>query len=178
MKKVLAIFVFAVILFSLGACDFLRGIAGRPSSAQINEKRARIERAEAMKAARRDSLERARLDSVARVERYVADSLYAVDSLVHCGKLRKASSFSSISRKSLEYRCYVVAGAFSNERNAIKLAGRYADAGFESLVFKYRSGLNAVLLAPSDRISDAFEAYRRIVKLPFASKECWMLVNE
>ena len=178
MNKVPVILAAVVLLLGISSCDFFRGIAGRPRSAQINEKRARIELAEAAKAARRDSVEKARLDSAARAEQYAADSLYALDSLTRCGKLRKASSVSNIPMKALKSRWYVVAGAFANEANAKRLAARFDDAGFETELLKYRSGLNAVLVAPSDRIPETFGAYRRIIKLPFASNQCWVLVNE
>lgn len=162
----------------VSSCDFFRAIAGRPGSAYIKEKRERIERLESRIAAARDSVERVRLDSVARAERYAADSLHAMDTLRSSGKLRKASSIRNIPAHKLGNRCFVVVGAFSNEANAVKLAARYREAGFESMVFRYYSGLNAVFVAPSNRVTEALEAYRSVMRLPFSSKETWILVNE
>ena len=174
MKKVPVIIAAAILLLCVSSCDFFRSLAGRPVTAQIEQKRILIQKSEA----RRDSLERVRLDSIAFAERYAADSLYALDTLGHKGKLRNASGLSNISRSALDRRYYIVAGAFSNEKNAARLSGRYSDAGFESFVFRYRSGLNAVFVAPSDSIVEILSAYRSIVKLPFASSQTWVLVNE
>ena len=178
MKKLAYLFAFCLMALSLNSCDFFRALAGRPGSSYIREKKARIEQVETRKAELRDSIERARLDSVACAERYVADSLYAMDTLKHAGKLRKASSIKNIPANKLDRRCYVVVGAFSNEANARRLMARYRDAGFDSMMFRYRSGLNAVFVAPCNRITDAFESYRAVMRMPFASKETWILVNE
>ena len=174
MKKIPVILAAVMLLLGVSSCDFFRSLAGRPGSAQIQQKRVLIQKAEA----RRDSLEQARLDSVARAERFAADSLYALDTLGRSGLLRKASAFSNISRSSLENRYYLVVGAFSNANNAQRLCARYVDAGYRSLVFCYRSGLNAVFVAPSDNIVETLAAYRGVVQLPFASKQTWVLVNE
>jgi hypothetical protein len=178
MNKGYVILAAIALLLLVSSCDFFRGLAGRPGSAEIQRKRALIEQVEAQNAARRDSLEKARLDSIARQERYVADSLYAVDTLTRCGKLRKLSALSGIPRSAVHKRCCIVVGAFANPKNAEKLSGRYRDAGYESYVVVYRNGLNAVFVAPSDKITGCFESYRGIVRLPFASKESWILVKE
>ena len=46
------------------------------------------------------------------------------------------------------------------------------------MVFRYYSGLNAVFVSPCNRVTEAFEAYRSVMRLPYASKETWILVNE
>ncbi len=178
MKNLSVLCALCLLTLCVSSCDFFRTLAGRPGSSYINEKRALIEKVESRKAEVRDSIERARLDSVARAERYAADSLHAMDTLKHAGKLRKASSIKNIPARRLDRRCYVVVGAFSNEGNASRLAARYRDAGFESMVFRYYSGLNAVLVSPCNRVTEAFEAYRAVMRLPYASKETWILVNE
>lgn len=174
MNKVSLILLLAVLSFAVNSCDFFRALAGRPGSAEITGKRLLIERAEA----RRDSLEQVRLDSIARVERYVADSLYAVDTLVHSGLLRNASYYKRIPREALDHRYYLVAGAFSQPANAERLAGRYRAAGHEAFAFHYTGSLTAVFVSPSNRIDEILEEYRAVMRLPFASKKTWVLVNE
>ena len=173
-KKVFTLFAAALLLLSVSSCDFFRTLAGRPGSAQIRQKQELILRAEAC----RDSVERARLDSVARAERYVADSLYAVDTLTRSGRLRKASAIKSIPQKNLTHRYSLVVGAFSHPGNAERLVKRYSDAGFEALAFRYYGGTNAVFVAPCNRITEALESFRAVKKLPFASSQTWILVNE
>ncbi|MBR5905413.1 MAG: SPOR domain-containing protein [Bacteroidales bacterium] len=174
MNKVSVIIILAALTASVSSCDFFRGIAGRPGSAELQQKRERIE----MMEARRDSLEKARLDSAARAEKAAADSLYALDTLSRSGLLRNATALSKAPRKNLEHRYYVVAGAFSKPENAERLALRYSAAGFESVAFRYSNSLTAVFVAPCDCIYDALEAYRKVMQLPFASKNTWVLVNE
>ena len=174
MNRVPVILALTLLIFGVCSCDFFRSLAGRPGSAEIAAKRVRIERAEAY----RDSVQQARLDSIALAERSAADSLHAEDTLTHIGKLRTASSFKNMNRSMLERRCYLVVGAFSQEDNARRLAARYESEGFETTIFRYRSGLNTVMVSPCDRIADVLEAYRKVKRLPFASKETWVLVNE
>ena len=178
MNKVSVIVAVTVLALVVSSCDFFRAIAGRPGSAEIAAKRALIERKEAREAAYRDSLLQARLDSAARAERTIADSLHAADTLVSNGLLRKASSIKGVSRKYLKHRFYVVAGALSQQANAQRLAAKYADAGVESKVITHFGLYNAVLLSPCNRIADALEAYREVMRLPYASKNTWVLVNE
>ena len=173
-RNTLVILSAALLLLSVSSCDFFRSLAGRPGSEQIRQKRELIERAEAC----RDSLERALLDSVARSERYAADSLYAVDTLTRSGKLRMASAIRSIPGKNLRHRYNIVVGAFSQPANAERLAGRFKAAGFEAEIFRYYGGMNAVFVAPCDRITEAMEAYRAVARLPFASDQTWILVND
>ena len=173
-SKILTILSAALLLLSVSSCDFFRSLAGRPGSEQIRQKRELIERAEL----RRDSTERARLDSVARSERYVADSIAAVDFFTRSGKLRMASSIKSIPRKNLQHRYSVVVGAFSRPENAERLAGRFVSEGLSAEVFRYYGGMNAVFVAPCDRITEAMDAYKAVMQLPFASEQTWILVNE
>ena len=73
MKKViLALFVLVAVFFT--GCDTFRRLAGRPTSAEIEAKRKVIELAEAAK-------HQARMDSLTRIEKQMADSLAVLDSL-------------------------------------------------------------------------------------------------
>ena len=178
MKKLSFILAAFLLLSGVSSCDFFRGLAGRPLSSEIEAKRARIELAQKRAEALKDSLERARKDSVLKAQQFVADSTYAADSLLKKGRLRKASSIRNIPVKKLQSRYYVVVGAFSQEANANRLVARYHDAGFRAEAFRYYSGTTAVFVEPSSRITDAMDAFRRVKKLPFAPKEAWILINE
>ncbi|MBO4671502.1 MAG: SPOR domain-containing protein [Bacteroidales bacterium] len=178
MKKLSFILLALLLLCSVSSCDFFRGLAGRPLSSEIEAKRVRIEQAQKRAEAVRDSLERARKDSVLRAEKFVADSTFYTDSLLKAGKLRKASSIRNIPSRRLRSRYYVVVGAFSNEANASRLAARYQDAGFSAEPFRYYGKLTAVFVEPCSRITDAMDAFKRIKQLPFAPKEAWILINE
>lgn len=178
MKKMTLVIASVLLLTLVSGCDFFRSLAGRPTSRDIESKRARLELAASREAARLDSLERARLDSVARERQAVADSLHAVDTLTHIGKLHKASSYVNIPQSRLRSRYAVVVGVFSSEANAARLSERYKAQGFESYVLKYHSTLCAVLVNPCNSIAEALRAYRRVRSLPDSSKETWILSNE
>ena len=165
------------LLFLVSGCDFFRTLAGRPTSAEIEAKRERLELAQQREAHARDSVDRARRDSVLRV-RQAADSLHALDTLVSLGKYHKASSYRNIPQAKLRTRYAMVGGVFSNEDNAGRLKARYEAEGYEAYVLKYYSGLCAVLVGPCDKIADALGTYRATRSLPFRSDQSWILVNE
>ena len=174
MKQVTPFIAVLLLMLSAASCDFFRVIAGRPTSAELSEKRERIAAAEQQRLIR----EQERLDSIARADRYRADSLYALDTLSHAGKLRYVSSLKSLPGKLVEKRYSVVVGAFSSEDNARRLSGRYAAEGLTGGILRSRNGLHTVYVCPCDSITVAMDAYRRVRKLPFGSKETWILVNE
>ncbi len=174
MNKVPTLVAVLLALALVQSCDFFRHMAGRPDSAWISAKKARLELAEQ----RRDSVERARRDSVRLALQAEADSLHAVDSLLKVGKLRKASEVKSIPKSWLDARWGLVVGVFSNDSNARKLASKYEAAGYRARITRTRSGMNILVVAPCGTISDAMKAFREVKRLPFASKETWVIVKE
>lgn len=174
MNKVAVIISCAMLLLAVSSCDFFRGIAGRPQSAEINAKRARIVQAEAKKAAE----EKSRADSLLRIRQFRADSAQAYEALKKLGKLRRASAIKSLPSSSLDKQYYIIAGAFSNEVYADKLASKLSADGFASGILRYRNGLNTVYAAPCGNIVEAYGSWQKIMQLPYASKETWILVNE
>ena len=178
MKRLTSVLALALLLFLAGGCDFFRTLAGRPTSSEIEAKRARIEQRSLREAAVRDSINQARLDSAAAVQRAAADSLHALDTLIHIGKYHKASSYSNIPQSRLRSRYALVVGVFSSAPNAEKLALRYQASGYDAYVLKYYSTLSAVLVNPCNKIAEALEAYRKVRSIPNGPKEVWVLVNE
>lgn len=174
MNRVRLIFAFLILALGVSSCDFFRHLAGRPDSEEIAAKRALIEKAAAL----RDSVDRARLDSAARAEKYVADSLFATDTLSGISALRGPSSLGRASSDLLPARYCIMAGAFANVTNAERLAARYEASGFRACLLRFKNGRSVVLVAPSDSIVEALDAYRRISKLDFASRGMWIIVNE
>lgn len=174
MEKVHYLFALLLVLCLVSSCDFFRRMAGRPDSAWIQEKKERIELSQRL----RDSLDRARRDSVLRAEKAAADFLKAVDSLSKAGKIRKASVVRSIPSSWLNARWGLVVGAFSSDSNAKKLAAKYEAAGYATRIFQTRRGLNILIVAPCNNIAEAVKALEETKQLPFASKEAWLIVNE
>ena len=178
MKRLPILLALSLLLFLASGCDFFRTLAGRPTSREVNARRALIEQTQARAASLADSLEQARKDSIALVQRAQADSLHAIDTLTSIGKYHLASSYRNIPASRLRSRYAVVVGVFSNEANASRMLSKYSKEGFDGYVLHYRSSLMAVVVSPCNKVAEALEAYRKIRRLPFSSTQTWIIVNE
>ena len=169
MKKIVTIFILLSAVSLLGGCDFLRSLAGRPTSEDIEAKRAAIAANDVVNAARRDSL-----DAVLKME---ADSVKAASELPSLVEMRPVSKTGC--RGTLDHRYYMVIGAFSNSENAKRLALKYNNAGYESALLPYRSDYTVVAICPCDRIASLYDSF---MKIQADSANCpsdmWVLVNE
>jgi cell division protein FtsN len=166
-------------LISLTGCDFFRMLAGRPTSADIEEIRTEIKRVEqeALQA-RLDSLEKVRLarekDSLARV-----DSFAALDSIVEkTGPLLNPTKFKGISSGEFEARYYVVVGAFRSSANAYSFKHKTDGHGYQSRIFCFNNGLCVVGVCPTDHIREAQRSLKKVSEDSFFPKGAWVLVNE
>ena len=178
MKIVKILLVFGA-LISLTGCDFFRILAGRPTSADIEEARTEIQRIEeeALKA-RLDSLERVRVammkDSLARV-----DSIAAHDSIVEkTGPLMSPEKFKGMSSGEFESRYYIAVGAFRSSANAYSFKHKTDEHGYESRVFCFKNGLCVVGVCPTNHIREAQRALKKVSEDSFFPKGAWVLVNE
>jgi len=156
-------------------CDFLRTIAGRPTSSQIEQRALQIhelqEKAEA-EAVRADSI----AAEAAKVAADVVDSsvLASVPPIIFTklsdGKIRVDGSLPS--------RYIVIVGAFSVKENAEKLAEQFLTKGYSATTLTYKNGFTAVGVASTD---SRVQLYGQLVKLkdePLCPKDAWVLVNE
>ncbi len=166
-------------LISLTGCDFFRMLAGRPTSADIEEIRTEIKRVEqeALQA-RLDSLEKGRLarekDSLARV-----DSIAALDSIVEkTGPLLNPTKFKGVSSGEFEARYYVVVGAFRSSANAYSFKHKTDGHGYQSRIFCFNNGLCVVGVCPTDHIREAQRSLKKVSEDSFFPKGAWVLVNE
>lgn len=178
MKRIPPLLVLLLLVFLVSGCDFFRMLAGRPTSRELSERRAVVERVQARRAAIADSLEQVRRDSIALVQKAEADSLHAIDTLTLIGKYHKASAYRNIAASRLKSRYAVVVGVFSTEANAERMLSQYSKEGFEGYVLKYRSPLMAAVVSPCNKVADVLEAYRKVRNLPFSSSQTWIIVNE
>lgn len=172
MRKSLILLMLAVMLLATG-CDFFRTLAGRPTSKDIDAKRLEIMKSE-------EAALQARLDSIKRLEeKVVADSIAALDSIEHYGIIMDgASRFGGLREDRLSRRYYIIAGAFRDRRNAQKLVNESVDAGYPAEMIECRRGMIAVGLCPSDRIAEAYAAFKMLRKEPFCPKDSWILLSE
>lgn len=164
-----------VLVASLTACDQIRRLAGRPTSVEIQEIRERIARDKAREQEIADSIRLA----VAAAEKAKADSVAACDSFARMpGYLRTPERVRGIRSGNVDHRFYVVVGAFKSPENAQRLASRFDAEIYKPAVVFTGSGLNVVLVVPTDKVQDAFKAFMMVKQNPLCPKEAWVLVND
>ena len=107
-RKFIAI-ILAVLMMTVTGCDFMRVLAGRPTSKDIENKRLEIIKAE-------EAALQAKLDSMRlQEEKRVADSLAAMQALVSTGVvLSGPERLGGLVAESLPSKYHVVAGAFNS----------------------------------------------------------------
>ncbi len=166
---------FALTVFALLACgcDFFRGLAGRPTSAEINEKRAAIEAVKAEAAAR----EQVRRDSLRVIEKAAADSVTALSRLEASGvKLIPVSEIGTVYGDMCAGYSIVV-GSFKSVANAERMAANVRDSGYSASVLRFSNGMAAVAVEPRTKIADAVAAYEKVKSEKFCPKDAWILCN-
>lgn len=170
----LRIAVVAVSVSCLSGCDFLRTLAGRPTSTEIEVKRAAVEQTLRQKALE-DSLAMERL-------RQAADSLDALnyrDSLAQLvSVMAPVSKVPGIDGTQLQFRYYPMVGSFSEEANADRLVAAVGADGHNAVKLKYRKGRTAVSVGPSDNPRDIYKTLKEIKGQPYCPADVWLLINE
>lgn len=165
----------ALLVLSLTGCDQLRRLAGRPTSRDLQAIREQMESDKAAEQARVDSLELLRQAELLRQR----DSIAALDSItLATGYLRTPEQLHGIAAGTLDHRYYVAVGAFKNEPNARRLASKFDAEVFAPSIVRFRTGLNVVFLCPSDKITDAYSAFKTVKETPDCPKDAWVLVND
>ena len=168
-----AIFALTAATLLVCGCDFFRGLAGRPTSAEIAEKRVAIEAVEAEAAAR----EQARLDSLRIVEEAAADSLAALSKLETLNAKVLAVSEIGAVYGDLCQGYSIIVGSFKSVSNAGRMAAKVADEGYASSVLRFSNGMAAVAVEPRTKIADAVRVYEKVKSEKFCPDDAWILSN-
>lgn len=169
MRKLRAIMILCTCVCVLGGCDLFRKMAGRPTSEEIEAKRARIE---AERTAHEDRL--GMLDSV---HRQISDSLAILDSIkLSNSSLVAVRQLAEDSRNSLTHRYYVIVGTFGKRDNAGRQAARAEEAGYATTLIGYKNGFTAVGICPADRLAEAYASLRLVRDGGFCA-DAWILDN-
>ena len=173
MKKSYIILALTALLMFTG-CDFMRKLAGRPTSEDIENKRIELLRAE-------EAALQARLDSLKQVEqKMLQDSLNVLDSIRQLGgSILNPASMGGLFATKLEARYYIILGSFRTRSYAEALFNLAKDAGYKPALISFgKGGLIAVGVSPVNRLSDAFAALNEVRKEKFCPSDVWVLVNE
>ena len=179
MKKAIIIAAMAASVCVLGGCDFIRTLAGRPTSSEIAAKREQVAKETELVRQRKDSIEAAASLERERIRKWVADSLALEDSLRRSGDdVVKSSERMGISHASLTNRYYVMIGAFSSSANAARQAARAEKAGYKAAVIPLKNGISAVGVCPTNSLTEICAALKKVRQEPFCPADAWILKNE
>jgi hypothetical protein len=173
MKKSYILLILAALLMLTG-CDFMRRLAGRPTSEIVEQKRVELLRAE-------EEALQARIDSLRNAEqKMIQDSLNALDSIRQLGgSILNPASLGGLFATKLESRYYVILGSFRTRSNAEGLFKVAKNAGYKPALISFgKGGLIAVGVTPVNNLPDAYAALSEVRKEKFCPKDVWILVNE
>ena len=172
MKKSAFIPLALCVMFVFTGCDFMRKLGGRPTSEDIERVKVQILMAE--KAALQASL-----DSLRAEKQSVQDSIDALELFVQQGgTVLNPSRLGGLFTTKLQYKYYVIIGAFRTRSYAEAQFKRAQIAGYKPVLISFRSGLMAVGLSPSDKSQTIMEMVQSIKLEPFCPADVWVLVNE
>lgn len=169
MMKRLILLLAIVVPCMLTGCDAFRKLAGRPTSADIEAKRIEIQAVE-------EAVHQARLDSLRRVEKRMADSLAVLDSIARGNiTLLSSSEVGGVGEaSSLEYRYYIIVGSFIGKGNAAAFKSKVEDCGYPATLIKFKNGYTAVGVCPSDNIVESFSNLGKVGSESFSPKGIWI----
>lgn len=156
----------------LAGCDAMRKLAGRPTSEELESHRAMLMQQE-------EAEHQRRIDSLRQVEKRMADSLAILDTLRQMkGTILNPAKLGGLFTTKLDYRYYIVVGAFSNRSNAESLLRTAKDKGYVPTIINFRNGFNAVGVCPSDNLNTVYSDLKRVKGESFCPPDAWILVNE
>jgi len=175
MKKVTILTMILLSGLLLGGCDGMRKLAGRPTSADIEAKRAEIAAEKAAHEARMDSLRRMAIaDSIA-----LADSIRVADEMKNSKvMILKARSICGAKASQLQYKYYVIVGTFGDRYNAESQVAKIKARGYRAETVPYRNSFTAVGVNGTDNLVEAWTTLKKVKGEPFCPADAWMLVNE
>ena len=165
MKKTLILCLFLA-LVSVSSCDFVRKLAGRPTSVQLEELRRE-------QIAREEARFKALADSMAAREAFLLDSLSQAN-----GTVVNPSKLGGLFTTKLEARYYIIVGAFRGRYYAERKLKACNEAGYRATIISFRNGLLAVGICPSDNLDETVKKVKELRGQGVCPKDSWILVNE
>ena len=174
MKKTL-ILLFAAVWLVTG-CDFVRTLAGRPTTAQLEQIRKNRIAAE-------EAAHQAKLDSMAKAEKAMAEALAAreahlLDSLTQAkGTVLNPSKMWGLYTTKLESKYCIVVGAFRVRSYAERKLNQCNQAGYTATIISFRNGLLAVAICPSNNLDETLKTLKQLRGTEVCPKDGWILMN-
>lgn len=154
---------------AVSGCDFFRSLVGRPTSAEIAEKKILMEM--------ENNIRRAKQDSAVLAQKPEAPAY--TDSIKRCGvSIVPAGVISHRLALELKFGYCIVIGTFEVPENAENLTVRAKNAGYDVLKYTYRNGKASVFVNPSDDVSAVYKALKKVLKEDFCPPDVWVLSKE
>lgn len=179
MKRISVLCVSALVLLLLGGCDFLRTVAGRPTSSELQAKRTALALQEA---AEREAQAREKQirDSLAAAEKHRLDSAAAESYFMEARVSRIGfASLPGLRRDGFPQKYCVILAGFSQPQNAERFAATLKEAGYTPLILRYVRGERSIVgIDPTDDPAALRASYEKVRKEKFCPRDAWILVNE
>lgn len=174
MKRTLILLMAAMVLVS--SCDFVRTLAGRPTSAQLEQiRKSRMAAEQARHQAKLDSMERAEkqmAENLAKREAFLLDSL-----MQGKGTILNPSKLGGLFTTKLESKYYIVVGAFRSRANAERKLTQCNEAGYTATIISFRNGLLAVGICPSNNLDETLKTLKKLRGTEVCPQDGWILMN-
>ena len=171
-----SIILLAACALFLQGCDFVRTVAGRPTSAQLEDIRKDRMAAE-------EARHQARLDSMAKAEKAMAEAMAAreaqlLDSLTQAkGTVLNPSKLGGLFTTKLESKYYIVVGAFRTRSYAERKLTQCNSAGYTATIISFRNGLLAVAICPSNNLEETLKTLKKLRGTEVCPQDGWILMN-
>lgn len=159
-------------LLALDGCDMFRRLAGRPTQEELEQIKLEMMRKQEIE-------HQARIDSLRMVEQALADSIAMLDSIrqMH-GTILNPSEIGGLFTTKLDFRYYVVVGAFKSRTYAEALLDTVKESGYIPVLISFRNGFNAVGIEPANDLYQVFQSLKKVREEDFCPEDVWILVNE
>ena len=147
MKIVRLFSLFLIAATMLTSCDFVRSLAGKPTSKDIE--RMRIE-AQAKKQRQLDSINKAKADSLARIAAMEAE------------------------KKALKDRFYVVLGSFKVQGNAERMYQFLEKNNYTPRTIRFKNGFELVSAASTNNLQEALKIMDELLVFEYCPDDVWV----
>lgn len=169
MKKTATYILLAVFFLNITSCDFLRRIAGRPTSGDIESKCKAIE----LKQKRMDDS----LRLAAQIEKKRLDSLAKADFIKSCGIKFSDVFYYGEPLVPLEHRFHLVTGVFKTGKMLDRHVARMKKAGYDCTIVSFPGGAKAVAICATDSMDELASTVVRAENEQVTPTDAWVHVN-
>ena len=180
MKKTLILVL--MLLPLLGSCDLVRKLAGRPTSAQVEQMRQEKEAADTVAsvqpAAQQDVQPAVQPAVPQEREQVSAREAQLLDSLSQSkGTVLNPSKLGGLFTTKLEYKYYIVVGSFRTRSYAERKLTQCNENGYTATIISFRNGLMAVAICPSNNLEQTLKTLKQLRGTTVCPQDGWILMN-